>query len=156
MATGILKPDTGAPGNTTGSARSFVVGKGYDADDRLTSLTYSDGSVVGFGYTARHQLRSVDRVPVPGVGGGAAEDIVSLYTYDAGMRETARDLGNGLTRSTGYTRSDNLPTSHTVVGQDSLTLSAYTYDANKNLISETRDGVMAKASFTVASAADLA
>jgi len=76
---------------------------------------------------------------------------------DPGMRETRRDLGNGLIRSTSYrddaNGKDNLIadiTTETALGlADRPGLSfTYTYDANKNVTGETTGGVMASYSYT--------
>jgi RHS repeat-associated protein len=62
--------------------------------------------------------------------------------YDAGMRETQRQHGNGLFTRRVYGRDDNLVTG--IVNETSLNAAnrpdasfAYTYDDNKNVISET-------------------
>ncbi len=77
--------------------------------------------------------------PAPGSGPGPQS--VASFTYDPAMRETQRDLGNGLTRTTAYARQDHLPTAMTVAdpaggpsgARPGLSWSSYIYDPNKNL-----------------------
>ena len=66
------------------------------------------------------------------------------FVYDAGGRETARNLGNGLTTSRSYF-ADNQIQSIATPTVETLT---YTYDPNKNPTSETRSGVMAPYSWS--------
>ena len=42
-----------------GGPNGYTVTRGYDPDNRLTSITHPDGSVTARTYTARHQLQSV-------------------------------------------------------------------------------------------------
>ena len=121
---------------------TYTIDLGYDADDRLTSITHPDGSFETRTHTDRAQLDVVAFTP----NGGAVQQIAD-FTYDNAMRETSRALGNGLTRTTTYGRADNLATAMTVAGKPGLSFS-YTYDANKNPISETTGGVMAPFSWT--------
>ena len=129
----------GTPGNAGSQDRSFTLTRGYDADDQLTQIVYPNGGgTVQRTHTARHQLANVSHEGVA----------LASFTYDPGMRETRRDLGNGLARTSGYDRSDNLVTSHEVAGRPELSLDYAYADPNKNLTSETRGGVMAPSSFT--------
>ena len=150
---------------TTSFPNGMTVTRGYDAADRLTTITYplqgsngvgtpGGGQVVTRTFTPRNQLASVTMDPEgPGAGGVATS--VAMFTYDPGMRETNRGLGNGLERNTVYTRADNLVTAMTA--QEDVAVNpaqrpglswSYTYDANKNLASATTGGVMANYSFT--------
>jgi RHS repeat-associated protein len=145
---------------TSSDPAGYTVTRGYDADDRLTSITYPDtpgtpnsGATVTRGYTPRNQLASVTLDP-DGSGSAVAAS-AATFTYDPAMRETQRDLGNGLVRTTAYTRNDHLTTDLTVVDTNQAGSPAleglgwsYTYDANKNLATATTGGVMANYSFT--------
>ena len=141
IETETLTLEPGTPGNTTGTDRSFMITRGYDADDRLVDIRYPGDEVDLIRYhTPRDQLAAIDLVQV-------GERLVSI-DYDAGMRETYREYANGLDRSTDYARADNLVTSHEVGGLSELSL-AYEYAGpNKNLTKEERFGVMAPATFT--------
>lgn len=142
IATESLTLEPGTPGNAGSTDRSFTLTRGYDADDRLTSIAYpSGGGTVSQTFTDRNQLQSVSR-------DGAA--VISAFAYDPGMRETRRDLGNGLTRQSMYGRADNLITEHAVAGRPELSLTYAYEDPNKNLTKETRQGIMAPATFTAA------
>jgi hypothetical protein len=128
----------------------YTVGYGeYDAAGRLCELDYPDGSAVWRSYTKRHHF---DEVDCDSAGVYANRQSVADFTYDDGMRETARALGNGLSVARTYGRDDNLVTEilvETAASQDdrqslSFRYNASTgYDANKNVIRETRRGVMA-------------
>jgi len=110
---------------------TYSVTKDYDAAGRLVSLTYPDGTVVTQAYTDRDQLSGIDYEGVS----------VASFTYDAGMGESSRTFGNGLVATRTY-RADDLVSSIDVSGKPGLSF-AYTYDANKNVTSETLGGVMA-------------
>jgi len=122
------------------------VAQGSKAFRRSRSATAHSGTVTARTYTARHQLASVSH------DGNA----VAAFAYDPGMRETSRTLGSGagvLTRTSTYARQDNLVTGQQVGtmhgGNDRPGLRwAYTYDANKNLLTATTGGVMAGVGFT--------
>ena len=93
-----------------------VVGYGYDAAGRRTSITYpgSTGTVT-YGYDDANRLTSVT-------------DWLSMatsYTYDAANRLTSTTLGNGLISDRTYDDSNRLLT---LVNRDGLTtISSYTY-----------------------------
>eukprot|EP00752_Nemacystus_decipiens_P015804 g14114.t1 len=117
----------------TTNGQTYTVGyTSFDDDSRLTTLTYPDSTTVTRTYTARNQ-RQETRYQ------GA---LIADYTYDAGARETQRTLGNGLDTTFTY-RSDNLLESIEVetspgAGNRQALHFDYTYDANKNVLSETR------------------
>ncbi|MEL7088664.1 MAG: hypothetical protein AAGL98_09535, partial [Planctomycetota bacterium] len=142
-------------GNVSSNPAGYTLFRDYDADDRLTLITYPNGSTVRRTYTDRNQLDKVFRDP-DGPSGAEPEAELFDAEYDAAMRETARTLGNGLTRTTSYGRADHLTTAMTVAdpaaasGGDrpGLSWSTYGYDANKNLDTATTLGVMANYSFT--------
>ena len=129
-----------------GGPNGYTVTRGYDPDNRLTSITHPDGSVTSRTYTARHQLESVTHDGTP---------IVTNIVYDPGMREQLRINLGGLHRANTYARQDNLTTGIAIGTvpntNDRPGLSwAYSYDANKNLASATTGGTMSGVSFTTA------
>ena len=150
---------------TTSFPGGMTVTRGYDAADRLTTITYplqgsngvgtsGGGQVVTRTFTPRNQLASVTMDP-DGVNSGPGPVNVADYAYDPGMLEINRGLGNGLERNTAYTRADDLVTAMTVQEAAGVNPSArpglswsYTYDANKNLASATTGGVMQLYGFT--------
>ncbi|MEM9881552.1 MAG: LamG-like jellyroll fold domain-containing protein [Planctomycetota bacterium] len=140
-------------GNVSSNPAGYTHLRGYDAADRLTSITYPNGSLVTRTYTDRNQLATITR-DADGTSGGGLATSVASFTYDPAMRETARALGNGLTRTTAYGRSDHLPTAMTVEtgpglnDRPGLGWSTYGYDANKNLSAATSGGLMNGYSFT--------
>ena len=123
----------------TTHGQTYTVGYQKNILGQTTQLQYPDGSLVNRAYTNRGQLQSVNYTPL-----GGALSSVANFTYDAGGRETQRNLGNGLTTTRGYF-ADNQIQSIATPTVETLT---YTYDANKNPTSETRSGVMAPYSWT--------
>ena len=109
----------------------------YDDANRETKCTYPDSSVVNKKFTDRDQLESVYFVSL---------NDIAQYSYDIGMRETVKTLGNGLVSTKVYGRDDNLMTAITVTGKVDLSFT-YDYDENKNLIDETRTGVLSGTGF---------
>jgi len=79
------------------SPGTYTTSYHYDAANRVTSLTYPSGDVVGRTYTARNLLASAlfDNAPA------------TTRQYDAGGRLTSTTLGNGLVETREY-RSDAL------------------------------------------------
>ena len=123
----------------TTHGQTYTVGYVKNVLGQTTRLVYPDGSLVDRAYTNRGQLQSVNYTP----NGGTASS-VATFTYDAGGRETQRNLGNGLTTTRSYL-ADNQILSIATPTVETLT---YTYDANKNPTSETRSGVMAPYSWS--------
>lgn len=140
-------------GNVSSNPNGYTLQRGYDAIDRLTTITHPNGSVVTHSYTDRHQLDSVTRDP-DGLSNPLAAVTLADFNYDPAMRETSRVLGNGLTRTTVYGRADQLRTAMTVetgpglADRPGLSWSTFAYDANKNLNTATTGGVMNPFSFT--------
>jgi RHS repeat-associated protein len=115
-----------------GTARTYTINHGYDADNRMIETTYPSGKVVDRTYTDRDQVDQID------YDSGMVVDLA----YDAGMREIQRQHGNGLFTRRVYGRDDNLVTG--IVNETSLNATnrpdasfAYAYDDNKNVVSET-------------------
>jgi RHS repeat-associated protein len=110
----------------------FAVTYAYDANNRVTALTYPDGTVVSKTYTARDELASVT----------AGSKSISQYEYDAGGRLQIKTLGNGLVETRQY-RNDNL------LSDLSSTAGAftYTYDAAKRKLSESGVGTNGSQTF---------
>lgn len=75
----------------TESQNLSTVAYAYDPDGHLSTLTYPDGHVVEYNYTARNQLAAV-------TAGGPPP--VATYTYNIAGELTNRTLENGV--STGY------------------------------------------------------
>ncbi|MBX2850369.1 MAG: hypothetical protein KTR15_01335, partial [Phycisphaeraceae bacterium] len=113
----------------------------YDDDSRLTTLTYPDGSTVATTYTDRNQAEDITYDP-DGPGGTLPATIATM-AYDPGMRQASNVLGNGLDTTFTYRAGDNQLASlevETAPGAGNLQALHldYTYDANKNMLSETR------------------
>ncbi len=96
----------------------------YDADNRLTALTYPDGSVLGKAYTARNELAQVVDGAKP----------IATRAYDAGGRLVTTQYGNGLTETRTYVPGDTLVAGIAIPG---VTGFAYAYDADRRKLSET-------------------
>ena len=113
----------------TVSGQTYIIGRGYDDAGNLDELTYPDGTVVDRPHTARGNLQQVDY----------DGSLVTSFQYDDGGRETSRTYGNNLVTTTTYVPNENLvqKIANPTVGDYS-----YTYDANKNRLSESITGVM--------------
>ncbi|MDA3963818.1 MAG: hypothetical protein PF961_23765 [Planctomycetota bacterium] len=109
---------------------SYAVSHSYDAANRDVVCLYPTGASVTSTYTQRSQLASR----------AYAGTQLAGYTYDAGMRETDRQLGNGLLTTRSYGRGDNLVTSIVTPGVIDF---GYSYDANKRKTGETDGSVLA-------------
>jgi RHS repeat-associated protein len=137
-----------------GTARTYTVDMVYDAANRLTQITYPDGSVVERDYTDRNQLDDVDYTP----SGGAAAAVAD-FVYDVGMREIQRTHGNGIVTDREYDRDDNYVTKidvnkgMTAYPGLTFTYGAGGYDANKNVLAETTGAPMAGYSWTTSGGA---
>lgn len=139
-------------GNVSTDPAGYTIGRDYDAEDRLKTITYPDGSVVTRTYTSRNQLDTLIRDPD---GAGPTPEVQLMdMDYNSAMRETVRLLGNGLQRQAIYDRADHLPTALTVetapgnADRPGLSWSTYGYDLNKNLDVATTGGNMADYSYT--------
>jgi RHS repeat-associated protein len=112
-------PDIGIP---------LTVGYGYDADDRLTGLTYPDGSVIARSYTDRDEVKQI-------WDGGASQQ---ARTYDAAGRLTSSLFGNNRFETRTYVPGDVLVASIVTPAASGTPVSSftYTYDANKRKLTE--------------------
>ncbi len=110
----------------------------YNARGELTQYTYPDGSVVDRTY---HPTGSLHQVKLAGTA-------LDTRTYDNGGRLSTSAYSNGITTTWSY-RNDNLVTSINATSpagtpNDSKVANlAYTWDANKNKLSEVHSGVNA-------------
>ena len=118
---------------------SYTAGSHYDLAGNRDQITYPDNSVVTRGYDQRNQLATIGY----NVSGGAVAS-VATYSHDDGMRLTGCTFGNGLTTAWTYGRQDNLVTN---INTPSVTSFTYTYDPNKNKLTETIGGAMANYGF---------
>ncbi len=111
---------------TFGQTTTYTVQSAYDAANRRTGITYPDGSVVARQYTARDQVAQIDY----------NSSMVASFAYDNGLRRTSRTLGDtpGTQTTWVYGRQDNLPTA--INSGIPGTSFSYTYDANKNKLTE--------------------
>ncbi len=110
----------------------------YNARGELTQYTYPDGSVVDRTY---HPTGSLHQVKLAGTA-------LDTRTYDNGGRLSTSAYSNGITTTWSY-RNDNLVTSINATSpagtpNDSKVANLpYTWDANKNKLSEVHSGVNA-------------
>jgi RHS repeat-associated protein len=102
--------------------KTHTVGFSYDADNRKTSITYPDGSVVTRDYTARNQLSELALDGTP----------VEYRIYDPGMRLIASAKGSCPLETRTYF-DDNLVHTIRVPGITDFT---YMYDSNKRRLTE--------------------
>ena len=123
---------------TFGQTTTYTVQSAYDAVNRRTGITYPDGSVVARTYTDRDQLAQIDY----------NSSMVASFGYDNGRRRTSRTLGDtpGTQTTWTYGRQDN---SLTAINSDIAGASfIYTYDANKNKLTEGISAPMANYGFS--------
>ncbi len=123
---------------TFGQTTTYTVQSQYDAANRRTEITYPDGSVVARSYTDRDQLAQIDYNSA----------MVATFAYDPGLRRTSRTLGDtpGTQTAWVYGRQDNLPTAiNSGIAGASF---SYTYDANKNKLTEGISAPMADYGFS--------
>ena len=125
---------------TTVSGSDYTTTYDYDTDNRLTNCEYPAGNNVVKTFTDRNQIESVSF--------NAAAIIES--TYDAGGREETRTFGENLVTTNTF-NLDNTLASKTVSGSTGILPVlgfSYTYDANKNVESETTGGALANFAWT--------
>jgi len=124
------------------SGQTYTSTTVYDAAGRVAKLTYPDASEVTRTHTARGQLATL------------ALDATTIDTrvYDNGGRMTSSSYNNGVSESRTY-NDDNTLASINYTGAAIGNLS-YTWDANKNKMSETIGGVMSGFGFTAGYDAD--
>ncbi|MFC4995056.1 RHS repeat-associated core domain-containing protein [Rubritalea tangerina] len=122
--------------------KTYTTARTYDAANRPISQTFQDGKVQTWVYDARNLVAS------------SSYEGESVFTqiHDDGYRLTHQTLGNGLTHSITYGRSDHLRTFDFVLDGtqsiEDLELS-YSYAVDKQITAETvTGGVMQDASFT--------
>ena len=122
---------------TLDQQRTYTVQSEYDAAGNRNEITYPDGKVVTRWYTDRDQLYQI----------GYDANNVATYVYDDGGRRTGRTLGDSASTATAWSysgRSDNLITSITT---NNVATFSYTYDDNKNKLTETLASPMANFGF---------
>ena len=119
------------------AARTYTVASQYDAAGHRTGITYPDGSVVTRSYTQRDQLAQI----------GYNSAMVAQFTYDNNGRRLTRKLGDTPQRVTTYSYSGRLDNLVTSISTPSVISFAYTYDANRNKLTETLGSPMANYGF---------
>ncbi|MCH2208625.1 MAG: hypothetical protein MK132_22525, partial [Lentisphaerales bacterium] len=106
----------------------FTTTCAYDADNRETSCTYSNGDVVTKTYTDRNQLSQLNF--------NAAS--IADFTYDNGLRESTRTFGNSVVSTKTYNADNTLGSLSSSSAEVSFD---YTYDPNKNVSAEASTGL---------------
>ena len=122
--------------NFENTPRNYTVQSLYDEAGHRTQITYPDGTVVTRSYNERDQLAQI----------GYNNDMVASFDYDNGGRRRTRTLGDtrGTVTTWFYDRQDNLITG---VDTPNVTSFGYTFDANKNKLTETLGTPMADYGF---------
>jgi len=105
------------------NGENYQISHFFDSAKRNYQTIYPNGKVIGKAFTNRNQLSSI----------AYDGNLMANFQYDAGMRETSRGLGNGLTHTTNY-NLDNTISQKSVAG---ITSFSYTYNANKQKLTET-------------------
>jgi RHS repeat-associated protein len=99
---------------------TFINRMGYDAMDRLTSLTYPDGFTLGYRYNAMNLLDSI-----PG--------FVTAIDYQPTGQKKSFSYANGVTSSYGYDGRQRLDSLKSVLGTKKLQDLGYGYDKVSNI-----------------------
>jgi RHS repeat-associated protein len=134
-AAGQLLSETTAPAAL--APATFTVGYAYDLDGRRSQLTYPDGGVVTYDYTARGQLAALLADGPPPL---------ATFAYDLAGRRTQKVLENGTTTTYSYDVADQLLTLvHTNPLQAELARFAYSYDLGGRRTAKTISGSAAQA-----------
>jgi RHS repeat-associated protein len=123
----------------TAGGQTYTVTHTYDAASQLAHQTYPDGSTVDRAYTARGQLAEVQY-------NGHA---IATRVYDALGRLIQSTAGNGVITTHTYQADDphqGIEVRDATGGL--IDLFTFTYDANRNKMSEARGGVMANWGFS--------
>ena len=125
----------------TMGGQTYVIGRSYDAANRLTGLTYPDSATVGRTYTNRNQLQQVTYNSAT----------AASFSYDPGRRRSMRTLGDtpGTETSYAYSTGDNTLAS---ISTPNLPGFSYSFDANKNKMAETITGVLGNYGFSTGAA----
>ncbi len=123
--------------------KTYTVNREYDNRGQLWKLTYPDTTVVERTYTDRGLLHTVKY--------GATT--IDTRTYDSGGRLSTSTYGNGVVttyeyRNTSGDKDNQIDSINIVKSATTIDAFDYTYDANKNVITETRTGVMSNFGWT--------
>jgi RHS repeat-associated protein len=115
-ANGNIKKQKDAWGTTDATATQYA----YDANNRVTSITYPDGKIVGLAYNAGGNIY---RITYP-------DNLIATYTYDNFNRQTVPSFlkNNPGTDLAGESRSSNAITAIAISGEAEGT---YTLSYNK-------------------------
>ena len=116
---------------------SWAIGTDYDALGRAFKETQPGGAVIERTFTTRGQLHQVKRDGTT----------IATRSYDDGGRLSQQVFANGLTETYAYRLDDQL-LSITTPGVETR---SYTYDANKNVTSETITGPLSGYGWSVPS-----
>ena len=107
-----------------GVQTDFWTTYGYDAIGRLTSLTYPNGEVAGYGYTSGRPGSLTIRI------GGTTSNVVSGVSYEPMGPPTGWTYGNGLTLVRSFDVDRRLTGQSTKNGATALQSLSYGYNAN--------------------------
>jgi RHS repeat-associated protein len=125
------------------SGNGNTVSYAYDAANRVTSVTYPGGTVMGKTYSHRNLLTGATWDSVAAFtravtyGSNGITPVDTNPSFDAGGRLVRTAYGNNLVESRSYISGDNLIASIvTPAGPSFITNFAYTYDANKRKTQE--------------------
>ena len=118
------------------SSQTYTCTTQYDAAGRVSKLIYPDASEVTRTYTARGQLHTIK----------LGSTTIDTRGYDDGGRMTSSSYNNGVSESGSY-NDDNTLASISYSGAAIGNL-AYTWDANKNKLTEGIAGTMSGYGFT--------
>ena len=112
-----------------GLGTGWTVAYSYDADGNKASVTYPSGTVVGYSYTNRNQLKTVS------VGGTS----LASYAYDGNGNALTKTLSNGTLASYSYDNVNNLTTVNHTLSGTSFARFDYGYDDMNRRTYEQRD-----------------
>jgi RHS repeat-associated protein len=128
-AAGQLLSETSAPAAL--APATFTVGYAYDLEGRRSQLTYPDGGVVAYAYTARGQVSAVSADGPPPL---------ATFAYDLAGRRTQKVLENGVATTYAYDVADQLTTLVHANAAGELARFAYGYDTGGRRTAKTTTG----------------
>jgi YD repeat-containing protein len=112
----------------TTSAASLTTTYGYDAANRIASITYTSGAVVSYTRDTMGRITGVTAKP----SGGASQPVVSSIAYEPFGPYTGLTYGNGVAETRGFDQDYRL-TALTDTGSSPLQSLTYAYYPTNNV-----------------------
>jgi RHS repeat-associated protein len=125
---------------TTIDGTTYTMGAGYDANGRLSQVTYPSGFVASYGYNSLGYANQLSD--------GSAQTFWTANGIDAEQHLTQQTSGNGIVTTRTFSATTGRLQSIAAGAGNSVQSSAYTYDLLGNPLSRTDDTQNLSESFT--------